>query len=64
MAASIQTDYYTVAEVTAMLKISRSKIYEMIRDGELSIAKFGSLTRITANSYNALKERAEGNRAA
>ena len=44
---------YRVPEVAVILNISRSKVYELIRSGELRAKKLGSKTLILAEDANA-----------
>jgi excisionase family DNA binding protein len=56
---------YTVADVTRLLRISRTRLYDLIRDGRIRTVNEGRSRRITAaaiRDYIALLEReAEGN---
>lgn len=48
---------YTPAEVQAMLKISRSTVYELLRTGDLPSAKVGHSIRITRKDLEAYLNR-------
>ncbi len=52
-------DYYTIADIMALMKVGRSTVYKLIEQGDLTKIKIGSLVRITADSYDALRRRAE-----
>jgi excisionase family DNA binding protein len=43
-------DYLTVAEVAARLKISRWKVYELIRSRELDSFRLGRCRRVSADA--------------
>ncbi|CCG41577.1 helix-turn-helix domain-containing protein [Magnetospirillum molischianum] len=45
---------YTPNEVCAVLKIGRTKLYDLIGKKSLQVIKLGKSTRITADSLNAL----------
>ena len=47
-----------IADATKMLGIGRSKLYQLIGDGELETIKLGAATLIIVNSIHALVERA------
>ena len=49
-AASLEEAYLTVDEVAACLKISRWKVYELIRSRELSSFLVGRCRRIPASA--------------
>ncbi|MCD0483456.1 helix-turn-helix domain-containing protein [Streptacidiphilus sp. ASG 303] len=52
----------TVPEVMAALRLSRSKLYDLLRSGELSSIKIGRSRRIPADSLATfLRNRIEGN---
>lgn len=42
----MQEEFETIAEACAALKVSRSKLYNLINSGELKAVKVGSATRI------------------
>ena len=46
-----------IADATKMLGIGRSKLYELIGDGELETIKLGTATLIIVDSIHALIER-------
>ena len=45
---------YRISDAVAVTGLSRSKIYELIAEGELQIAHFGRAVRIVADSLRAL----------
>ncbi|MFF4652994.1 helix-turn-helix domain-containing protein [Streptomyces sp. NPDC001380] len=52
----------TVPEVMAALRLSRSKLYDLLRSGELSSIKIGRSRRIPTDSLATfLRNRIEGN---
>lgn len=46
------TQAYTVPEVMAQLRISRSKVYELMATGELPSIKIGALRRVPAKALD------------
>lgn len=48
-----QTQYLSICEAAAQLGISRSRIYELLRDGELSARKLGRRTLISREAVTA-----------
>ena len=50
-------DYLTVAEVADLLKISRWKVYELIRSHELGSFQVGRCRRIPASAVHELVAR-------
>jgi excisionase family DNA binding protein len=49
----IESDYYTVAEVSAFLKLSELTIYKYIKDLQLEAVQFGGHYRIHKSSLEA-----------
>lgn len=49
---------YRVADAAKALGLSRSRVYELIQEGELEVGKIGGCTVITAASIEALVDRA------
>lgn len=47
----------TISETCAALKLSRSKVYQLIRAGDLKVIKFGKATRLSVASVQELSER-------
>jgi excisionase family DNA binding protein len=54
---STATDYMTVAEVAEQLRISRWKVYELIRSRELASFLLGRCRRIPASAVAELVDR-------
>jgi excisionase family DNA binding protein len=48
---------YRIADAVLATGLSRSKVYELVDDGELTTVHFGRAVRITAESLHALIER-------
>lgn len=55
---------YTVNEAAAAIGVSRSKIYALVREGELSVFKWCGRTLIRADVLQDACDRASGQRAA
>ena len=47
----------TISETCAALKLSRSKVYQLIKAGDLKVIKFGKSTRLNFASVQELAER-------
>lgn len=51
----------TVEDVAAKLGVSTTKVYRMIRSGQLEAVNLGRLYRITPKAYGQMLERLSGN---
>ncbi len=51
----------TVEDVAAMLGVSTTKVYRMIRAGQLEAVNLGRLYRITPRAYSQMLEELSGN---
>ena len=51
--AHVESLLYTPAEAARALKMSRSKVYQMIRAGEIPSVKIGDSRRVPVNELNA-----------
>ena len=47
----------TISETCAALKLGRSKVYQLIKAGDLKVIKFGKATRLSVASVQELAER-------
>lgn len=54
-------DYYTVMDIAHLLSVSKTTVYNMLKRGDLTRIRFGSIRRVTAASYEAYRHRAEQN---
>jgi len=43
--------YYTITEVSQMLRLSRTKTYEMARDGSFPVVQIGRVLRVPASKF-------------
>ena len=50
---------YTIPEIMALMRVGRSTVYKYLNSGELKRLRFGSLVRVSAESYEAFKQRHE-----
>ncbi len=57
MPTTIRPMCLSVPEVCSALRIGKTTVYKLIRDGRLSSIKIGSSTRITSESVEALLPR-------
>ena len=54
-------EFLTVEDVAAKLGVSTTKVYRMIRSGQLEAVNLGRLYRITPKAYGQMLERLSGN---
>lgn len=43
--------YYTITEISQMLRLSRAKTYEMSREGSFPVVQIGRVLRIPASKF-------------
>ena len=43
--------YYTITEVSQMLRLSRTKTYEMARDGSFPVVQIGRVLRVPVSKF-------------